>query len=227
MTKTAELPAVRTEGIVASLRQAILAGDLAPGSAVTEALVSSRFEVARPTARIAIDRLVASGLLAREPHHAARVPRFDRADIVDLFTARAAVESAAVELLAEAKAVPEDASAAHGDLLALAADASYTAPDVAFHRALVHGAPSPRLRRLHDQLMGEIELAIAQVDAHRLRAIDEIAAEHSGILDAIAAGDAVRAGALVRSHILSSRDRLAAHVDAVTDPASIDPAPGR
>lgn len=219
---------MRTERIVDALRQAILAGELAPGTAVTEALVSSRFEVARPTARIAIDRLVADGLLGREPHHAARVPRLTGADVVDLFTARAAVESAALELLAGRGVVPEAASAAHRDLLAVvAADASYTAADVAFHRALVHGAPSSRLPRLHDQLMGEIELAIAQVDAHRLRPTAEIAAEHDGILDAVVAGDAARAADLVRTHILSSRDRLAAHIDAVVDSAPGDSAPGR
>ncbi|TPX01056.1 FCD domain-containing protein, partial [Schumannella luteola] len=101
-----------------------------------------------------MDRLVADGLLAREPHHAARVRAFDRDDLADLFAARAAVESAAVELLAGTGVVPDAAAAAHERLLALDADASYWAIDLAFHRALVQGAPSSRLPRLHDQLMG-------------------------------------------------------------------------
>jgi DNA-binding GntR family transcriptional regulator len=206
--------AMRPDAVVASLRDAILTGVLPPGDAVTEALVSESYRVARPTARIAIDRLVADGLLEREPHHAARVRRLGRDDLVDLFAARAAVESAAVELLAGTAAVPDAASAAHERLSALDADASYWAIDIAFHRALVQGSPSTRLPRLHDQLMGEIELAIAQVDAHRLRSTREVVAEHGRILDAVAAGDAALAEHLTRSHILASRDRLLAHYDA-------------
>ncbi|WP_227000807.1 GntR family transcriptional regulator [Protaetiibacter intestinalis] len=209
----ASAAAVRPDAVVASLRTAILAGTVEPGVAVTEALVSETFRVARPTARIAIDRLVADGLLEREPHHAARVRRLGRDDIADLFAARAAVEAAAVELLADTSAVPEPASAAHAQLERLDADASYWAVDIAFHRALVQGAPSTRLPRLHDQLMGEIEFALAQVDAHRLRSTREVAAEHGRILDAVAAGDAALAGHLTRAHILASRDRLLAHFD--------------
>jgi DNA-binding FadR family transcriptional regulator len=118
-----------------------------------------------------------------------------------------------VELLAGTSTVPDAASAAHAQLAALEADASYWAIDIAFHRALVDGSPSTRLPRLHAQLMGEIELAIAQVDAHRLRSTREVAAEHGRILDAVAAGDAALAEHLTRAHILASRDRLLAHYD--------------
>ena len=62
--------------------------------------------------------------------------------------------------------------------------------------------------------MGEIELCIAQVEAHRLRSIAEVAAEHQRILDSIAAGEADEARQYARDHVLSSRDRLVAHYDA-------------
>ena len=125
-------------------------------------------------------------------------------------------------LLAGTSAVPDAASAAHERLRALDADASYWAIYIAFHRALVQGSPSTRLPRLHDQLMGEIELAIAQVDAHRLRSTREVVAEHGRILDAVAAGDTALAEHLTRSHILASRDRLLAALD-----AHLDSQPGR
>jgi DNA-binding GntR family transcriptional regulator len=205
--------AVRPDAVVAALRDAILSRSLAPDAAVTEAYVSATCAVARPTARIAIDRLVADGLLVREPHHAARVRRLGRDDIDDLFVSRAAIEAAAVELLAATASVPVEAHQANRELLALTGDAPYAARDLAFHRALVHGTTSTRLPRLHDLLMGEIELGIAQVEAHRLRSADEVAADHQSILDAIAAGDVERAGRIARSHVLSSRDRLVAHYD--------------
>lgn len=204
---------VRPDAVVAALRDRILGGELAPASAVTEALVATAFDVARPTARIAIDRLVVEGLLVREPHHAARVRKLERDDIADLFASRAAIEAAAVELLAASGGVPEVARHAHDELCALEADASYAPADIAFHRALVQGSPSTRLPKLHELLMGEIELAIAQVEAHRLRSVVEVAAEHGRILDAVTAGDAALAGHLTRAHILASRDRLLAHYD--------------
>lgn len=205
---------VRPDAVVAHLRTSILSRELAPGAAVTEAHVASRFDVARPTARIAIDRLVADGLLVREPHHAARVRTLDRDDITDLFVSRAAIETAAVELLAETTTVPVPASEAHRRLLDQPGDAPYATHDLAFHRALVHGTASSRLPRLHDLLMGEIELGISQVEAHGLRSGDEVVGEHQAILDAIAAGDVVLAGRLTRAHVLASRDRLVAHYDA-------------
>lgn len=217
MALTSSDAAVRPDTVVAALRDAILARRLAPGSAVTEALVSTTYAVARPTARIAIDRLVTDGLLVREPHHAARVRRLDRDDIDDLFVTRAALEAAAVELLAAAASVPAGAEAANSDLLDLPADAPYTARDLAFHRSLVHGTTSTRLPRLHDLLMGEIELGIAQVEAHGLRSADEVAADHQLILDAIAAGEVERAGRLARDHVLASRDRLVDHYDSTHD----------
>ncbi|NRQ48210.1 GntR family transcriptional regulator [Aeromicrobium stalagmiti] len=210
---------VRPDAVVAALRGAILSRGLAPGSAVTEAHVSTTYAVARPTARIAIDRLVADGLLTREPHHAARVRRLGRDDIDDLFVSRAAIEAAAVELLAATSTIPTEASEANRGLSDLPADGSYAARDLAFHRALVHGTTSTRLPRLHDLLMGEIELGIAQVEAHGLRSADEVAADHRSILEAIAAGDVEGAGRLARAHVLASRDRLVAHYDTTHDPS--------
>ena len=175
---------VRPDAVVAALRAASSTLTLAPGIRRHRGARRRTFDVARPTARIAIDRLVAEGLLVREPHHAARVRKLERADIADLFAARAAIEAAAVELLAASGEVPAIARDAHDDLSALDADASYAPADIAFHRALVQGSPSTRLPKLHELLMGEIELAIAQVEAHRLRSVTEVAAEHGRILDA-------------------------------------------
>lgn len=204
---------VLPDAVLVALRAAVLDGTIAPGEAVTEAFVSRSFGVARPTARIAIDRLVAAGVLAREPHHSARVRELGDADVIDLFAARTAIESAAAEQLAAHATVPPAALAAHAQFQALADGASYLAADIAFHRALVHGSGSARLPKLHDLLMGEVELAISQIAARGLRTAHEVAPEHAAILDAISAGDAELAARLTRTHIHSSRDRLLAHLE--------------
>jgi DNA-binding GntR family transcriptional regulator len=209
--------AVLPDSIYSALRSAIISQAIAPGESVTESAVALRFGVARPTAKTAIERLVADGLLRREKHATARVPRLSRADILDLFDSRAVVESAAVAALASGGDLPAAALAAHRDLLAAASldGSDFATHDIDFHRALVAGQPSPRLARMHALLMGEIELCIGQVQAAHLLTATEVGAQHQGILDAVTAGDSERAARLTREHIAGSRDRLLAHFDTV------------
>ena len=209
-----ESASVLADSISDALRAEIVEQRNAPGAAVTESAVSVRFGVARPTAKIAIERLVAEGLLRREAHHAARVPELGRDDIVDLFANRAIVESAALAALARGGTIPAAALAAHRALLERArSDASFAQEDIAFHRELVAAQGSPRLARMHGLLMGEIELCIGQVQAHQLLTARDVVSQHQSILDAVVAGDADRAARLTREHIAGTRERLLAHYD--------------
>ena len=203
-----EPASVLPEAIYDDLRASIVDQSYAPGTGITESAVALRFGVARPTAKMAIERLVTEGLLRRELHQSARVPQLTAVDVVDLFDNRAVIEGAAVAALA---AVPVDAMTAHRALLA--SDGDFAHDDIAFHRALVAGQPSPRLARMHALLMGEIELCIGQVQAAHLLTAAEIGAQHQAILDAITAGDSAAASRLTREHIAGSRDRLLAHLD--------------
>jgi DNA-binding GntR family transcriptional regulator len=211
MRMAIEVSAVLPESIADQLRASIISQEDAPGSTITETAVALRFGVARPTARLAIDRLVADGLLRREPHQAARVPVLGRADILDLFDNRAVLESAAVAALSRVGVVPVAAMEAHRALTSKRDD--FARHDIAFHRALVAGQSSPRLVRLHSLLMGEIELCIGQVQAAHLLTAAEVASQHQGILDAIIAGDLDAAAGLVRRHIEGARDALLEHVE--------------
>lgn len=152
------------DAVFDAARESILSQREAPESAVTEQAIADRFGVARPTAKVALERLVADGLLRRTAHKTARVPELTRDDIVDLYANRAIVEEAAAR------------------------------------------TPS---RPAH----GKIELCIGQVIAHRLLLLDDVVAQHQGILDAVAAGDPERAGTLTRAHIEGAPDRLLARYD--------------
>ncbi len=208
------------DAVYEALRESILSQSEAPGSAVTEQAIADRFGVARPTAKVALERLVADGLLRRTAHKTARVPELSRDDIVDLYANRAIVEEAALRTLAADGVVPIAAIAAQRMLAEAARDAAPSAAttplaraDIAFHRALVEAQHSPRLARLHALLMGEIELCTGQVLAHRLLDLDDVVAQHQGILDALATGNPELAGGLTRAHIEGARDRLLARYD--------------
>jgi DNA-binding GntR family transcriptional regulator len=211
MTQNPSISSVLPSAIYDDLRERILSQADPTGTTFTESAVALQFGVARPTAKMAIERLVAEGLLRREAHQAARVPALSRDDIVDLFDNRAIIEGAAIARLATDGTIPADALAAHR---ALAASPEASAPlDIQFHRALVTGQSSPRLVRMHSLLMGEIELCIGQVLANHLRSASDVVAQHQGILDAITAGDAELAERLTREHIARSQSTLLAHFD--------------
>jgi len=208
--QTTSLP----DAVYLALRESIVATTDPPGSVLTEAAVSARYGVARPTAKVAIERLVSEGMLRRSAHRTAQVPELDESDIYDLYASRLVIEEAALRNLAEGGVIPEGARTAHRALIAIA-DASepttYARADIAFHRALVLGQSSPRLAKMHALIMGEIELCIGQVDSNRLLTAADVAAQHQGILDAVAAADAELAGTRTREHILTSRNRLLSH----------------
>jgi DNA-binding GntR family transcriptional regulator len=206
------------DAIYEAMRESILTGYYEPGTPVTEQSIADRFQVARPTAKVALERLVSDGLLRRNAHKSARVPELTRSDIVDLYANRTILEEAALAALVSDRVVPVAAISAQRTLEQAARD-NNTGPlaraDIAFHRALVEAQHSPRLAKLHALLMGEIELCTGQVQSHRLVAIDDVISQHRGILDAVAAHDAPLATALTRAHIAGARDKLLARYDYV------------
>jgi DNA-binding GntR family transcriptional regulator len=205
--KTTSVP----QAVYDALRESIVTSAEAPGALLTETAIAVRYGVARPTAKAALERLVSEGLLSRRPHHAAQVTELNRDDIEDLYGNRALLEEAALGILASDGVVPIAALSVHRELLEHArADnrAALARTDVEFHRALVLAQHSTRLAKMHGLLMGEIELCIGQVQSHQLIRPDEIAEQHQGILDAVAARDVDLAARLTREHIIYARDRL-------------------
>ncbi|AXG80234.1 GntR family transcriptional regulator [Streptomyces paludis] len=204
------------DALVVEVRERILDGRIVGGTALTETEVAGQYEVARPTAKAAIERLTAEGLLRRGAHKSARVPVFDGADVADLYFARTCLERQVMRELAQRGVVPATATAAQAEIRELAAgeDSSIAAvePDVRFHESLVEALGSPRLSRAHASIMGEMRLCMAQVQTYKLLRIAEIADEHQAILTAIAAGDPEAADAALAFHLTRARDQLRNHM---------------
>src|SRR5690606_12437265 len=100
------------------------------------------YGVARPTAKAALERLVAEGLLRRRAHRAAQVPQLSRDDIEDLYAVRLLIEEAAIVALAKRAHVPSAALKAQREIVVHSEggeDAPFARPDLAFHHALVVG----------------------------------------------------------------------------------------
>jgi DNA-binding GntR family transcriptional regulator len=183
------------DALCAALRERILTGALPGGAPLTEHEVATRYEVARPTAKAAIERLVHEGLLRRSANKTARVPLLSAADVRDLYFSRSVIESGVVAALARQRRVPAAAGRAVAELRAGDAEA-----ELAFHVALVEALDSPRTSRMYASMVGETRLCMAQVPS---RTPDPASAadEHAGVLEAIEAGDEVRAVARLAAHL--------------------------
>lgn len=204
------------DAVTAQLRGRILSGAIRSGSPITEAAVSQSFGVARPSAKAAIEQLVASGLLVRTAHRSARVVDIDSVTVRDVYRTRTRLESAALRELAASKNVPAAALAANAEIMAMPGgpDPATVAPDLRFHKALIDALDSERTGRMYRSVLDEVRLCMAQVQGRRLLDAADIAAQHADILDAVASGDGERAAALLEAHLSSAEDRLVEALDA-------------
>ncbi|MGW5362694.1 GntR family transcriptional regulator [Actinopolymorpha pittospori] len=223
------------DAVTHALRDRILTGEIPAGAALTEQTVATGANVARPTAKAAIERLTHEGLLRRGANKTARVPQLDADDIADLYFSRMFLEREAVAALARASTVPEPAREAHRRFQIAAKDRSLTGiveADIDFHVALVAALNSPRVSRMHTSVMGEAHLCMAQVQAHRLLTAKTIATEHGAIVDAIASGEEETAARLLVDHLERARDRLVNNLAVISATAAgaaatvPDPSPG-
>ncbi|MDQ0645300.1 GntR family transcriptional regulator [Microbacterium murale] len=198
------------DAVTRQLRAGILTGEIPADAPLTEAKVSESFGVARPSAKAAIEQLVASGLLVRTAHRSARVVAIEPVMVHDVYRTRTRLESAALRELAATRTVPAAAADANSQLLRMPAGPSTETvdPDLRFHTALIDGIGSERTSRMYRSVLDEVRLCMAQVQGRRLLDAALIAAQHGEILDAVAAGDGDRAAALLAAHLRSAEDRL-------------------
>lgn len=209
------------EAVTRRLRDRILNGGLPGGSPLTEAGVAASYGVARPSAKAAIEQLVASGLLVRTAHRSARVVAIDVATVRDVYRTRTRLESAVLRELAARRSAPDAAAAANAEILALppGPDPASVDPDLRFHTALIDAVGSERTSRMYRSVVDEVRLCMAQVQGRRLLDASDIAAQHAGLLDAIRAGDGERAARLLSEHLAAAEERLVEALGPVPAPS--------
>ncbi len=197
-------PVSTKDALVNALRGEILAGELVPGARLPEEALASRFDVARPTVRAAVQTLVFEGLLRRERNRTAYVPKLTAEDVQDLFLVRIAIELQAIRLLVERDVRPHAAEEALERLEEDHSERSWTQvvdDALAFHRGLIEAVDSPRLARAFAALEAEWALCFAQVKQMRGGLPPRRNVEHREIFDAIVDRDAERATRLMREHL--------------------------
>jgi DNA-binding GntR family transcriptional regulator len=204
-----------TAAIIArQLREAIMNGSLPPGTQLGETELAGQFQVSRGPLREAMQRLVSEGLLRSERHRGLFVIDLEPEDIHDIYSARLAIERAAVVRIVHGSARDETAdllTETVREMASATSDEDWSAvseADTRFHEVLVSASGSKRLARMSRTLLIETRMCLS---ALRLTyaSDEERVTEHKRITEAIRTGDQEAALSLLEAHMEDAVQRLA------------------
>ncbi|MEU3554453.1 GntR family transcriptional regulator [Streptomyces fragilis] len=193
------------ERVYAHVKQAVLDRTYEGGSLLTEGELAEAVGVSRTPVREALLRLEVEGLLKLYPKKGALVLPVTAQEIADVVETRLLVEEhaarkavpASPQLIARLEELLERQreQAAAGDYAAAAVT------DRCFHAEIVRSGGNVILSHLYDQLRDrQLRMGVAVMHSHPDRAAKTLA-EHGEILEALRAGDADRAVAVVHGHV--------------------------
>jgi DNA-binding GntR family transcriptional regulator len=199
-----------TEHVLSELRAAIIDGRIGPRAPLREVALAEAFGTGRSAIREALSALVQEGLVVSERNRGTWVRELSPADVVDVYRARDAIETAAVAAALECgrydlsglrAALQELRTVSDRDGMRTPSQALIAA-DIDFHRALVALAESPRLSRAHEPLAAEAQMLL---NWHPVYSGSDYVDDHQQLFEAFERGDAVAA---VRDHLRLSEQLI-------------------
>jgi DNA-binding GntR family transcriptional regulator len=217
-----EAASTKADDVALELEQAIVSGELAPGTVLRQDSLSARYGVSRTPIREALRRLAALGLVSFEPNRGVRVRTLTRAELREAFLIRAELESLATEVAAEriTRADLDELEAIEDRFAGLTDElrrggrpadrraglvTEWVRANHAFHDVIYRVADLPMVERIAKGARYSGSAVWAPSDAG---ALDELYGanerQHRALLDALAAGSPTGARALAREHVLSS-----------------------
>jgi DNA-binding GntR family transcriptional regulator len=187
------------------LREDVLSGELPPGTVLSEASLARSFGVSRGPIREALGRLERDGLVTITPRRGAIVTELSREEFVDAYQVREALETLAIQLAVSKLSAADIARLRelHEEMVAHATRGEVNAffeANAAFHSVFVSASGNQKLEEMYRLLMDQMGRYLARSLALR-GSLDKSVAEHSAILEAVEAGDEVRATRLLADHI--------------------------
>ncbi len=193
------------------IERMILDGEIGPGSKLTEAWLSERLGVSRGPIREAFRMLEESGLVRQEKNRGVFVRDIPLEEALEIYDLRAAMDELVGRRLAET-ITPEQLKTARAivermDVAARAGDSdAYHLLNLEFHDALVGFTGNRKLAGVYRRLVKELAL-FRRRNLRDQQLLPHSAAEHRGILKAIASGDPEQAGRTMFDHVMESRER--------------------
>ena len=174
--------------------------------------LSLRFGVSRTPLREALAQLDSEGLVRIAPRRGIFIVRKTKAEILDMITVWAALESMAARL-ATAAATDAEIDRLHPLVDTFSTDqvaakmGEYSDANIAFHQAIIGLGKCPLLAELTDNLFFHVRAIRQRTIFEKDRARRSIV-DHKDIVTALEQRDAERAERLVREHTLKLRTHV-------------------
>lgn len=193
--------------ILEQLRTALVSGELVPGEVYSAPALAEHFGVSATPVREAMQRLALEGAVEVAPNRGFRVVVRGARELAELAEVRALIEVPVMMRLA--RTVPPERWAAlrpEAESTVRAASsgsaATYAEADRAFHRAVLSLAGNGQLLRVAEDLHRRSQWPVPGGEAGTRGRAELIAdaAQHTALLDALAARDFDVVEALVREH---------------------------
>ncbi|MDD4864795.1 MAG: GntR family transcriptional regulator [Alishewanella agri] len=216
MNPALQRPAVTAaDRVLQELLRAIVAGEIAPGSKISEPELAKRFDLSRAPLREALARLERCHLLERTPNAGARVVKLSTDNLLSLYQLREELEGLACRLAASQMSDVEiremqDLLDQHLSSQRVREGESYyqEAGDLDFHYRIILGSKNPYLINiLTDELYHLMRMYRVQLGMNGPR-VSRAFDEHKAIINAIANRDGELADLLMRRHIAASRRNI-------------------
>ena len=235
------LESTKADDLALAIEEAIVSGELAPGTVLRQEQLSERFGVSRTPVREALRRLAALGLVSFVPNRGVRVRTLSKEELREAFLVRAELESLATEIAAHKMTTEALAELEHAErrferlVKALRArdpgadrreiTADWVRANHAFHDVIYRVADLPYVEAVakaaRRNFSGPAVWAPGDESVDRL--YQRNVEEHRAIRQALAAGSPTGARTLAREHVLSSFELLTTILDHV----GADRAPAR
>lgn len=205
--------------VLQEIQRAIVEGEIAPGTKISEPELARRFDLSRAPLREALARLERCHLIERLPNVGARVVTLSVAALSSLYQIREELEGLACRLAAEHMSDAEISELrqlldVHLSTQRVREGESYyqEAGDVDFHYRIIQGSNNPYLINiLCDELYYLVRMYRVQLGMNGPR-VSRAFDEHKAILTAIANRDGELADLLMRRHIAASRRNIENHL---------------
>ena len=215
LIKPIDVNFVLKDKVYDGLKQAILAMNVyaAPGETrLDERQLSEEFGVSRTPVREAITRLEQEGFVKVIPRRGAFVVRKTKAEILDMITVWAALESMAARLATQAAgdadfrqlrkfAVKHSADAEKAEL------EEYSDANIRFHQRIFELSGCKLLKTTADTLFAHMHAVRRRAMGEGNRASRSVV-DHMEIIEALERRDADRAARLVREHTMRLHDHV-------------------
>ena len=223
----------KADDLALALEEAIVSGEIPPGSTLRQEHLSEQFQVSRTPVREALRRLAALGLVSFEPNRGVRVRMLARDELREAFLVRAELESLATEIATPKMSATDleklqDAEKRFHEITLELVEMSHSGRqdleiarewlhrNHAFHDVIYTAAAVPLIERMAKAarrtfLVKPVWATGADLD----ELYEKNDRQHRAIREAIAARSPQGARVLAREHVLSSGRLLEAILDKV------------